>query len=61
MNTYNRHLFPADIRSYTVWLVYRFNPGPRDIEDLLTERGITVLWRTEGESGMGSWRAGQLS
>jgi putative transposase len=42
MNTYKRHRFPPDIISYAVWLYYRFNLCHRDIEDLLSERGITV-------------------
>jgi len=42
MNTYKRHRFPPEIFSYAVWFYYRFNPGHRDIEDLLAERGITV-------------------
>ena len=42
MNTYRRHRFPPDIISYAVWLYYRFNLSHRDIEDLLSERGITV-------------------
>jgi putative transposase len=42
MNTYERHRFPPDIISYTVWLYYRFNLSHRDIEDLLAERGLTV-------------------
>jgi putative transposase len=42
MNTYKRHRFPPDIISYVVWLYYRFNLSHRDIEDLLTERGIIV-------------------
>jgi putative transposase len=42
MNTYKRHRFPPDIISYAVWLYCRFNLSHRDIEDLLTERGITV-------------------
>jgi len=42
MNTYKRHRFPPDIISYAVWLYFRFNLSHRDIEDLLTERGITV-------------------
>jgi len=42
MNTYKRYRFLPDIISYTVWLYYRFNLGHRDIEDLLSERGITV-------------------
>jgi putative transposase len=42
MNTYKRHRFPPDIISYAVWLYFRFNLSHRDIEDLLSERGITV-------------------
>ena len=42
MNTYERHRFPPDIISYTVWLYHRFNLSHRDIEDLLAERGIIV-------------------
>jgi putative transposase len=42
MNTYKRHRFPPDIISYVVWLYYRFNLSHRYIEDLLSERGITV-------------------
>ena len=42
MNTYKRHRFPPDIISYAVWLYYRFNLSHRDIEDLLSERGIIV-------------------
>ncbi len=40
MNTYKRHRFPPDIISYAVWLYYHFNLSHRDIEDLLSERGI---------------------
>ncbi len=39
---YKRHRYPPDIIQYAVWLYYRFNLSPRDIEDLLAERGITV-------------------
>jgi putative transposase len=42
MNIYKRHRFPPDIISYAVWLYYRFNPCLRDIEDPVTQRGITV-------------------
>jgi len=42
MNTYQRHRFSPDIISYSVWLYYRFSLSPRDIEELLAERGITV-------------------
>lgn len=46
MNTYKRHRFPPDISSYAVWLYYRFNLSQRDIEDLLSERGVTVSYET---------------
>lgn len=36
------HRFLPDIVSYTAWLYSRFNLSHRDIEDLLTERGIAV-------------------
>ena len=42
MNMYKRHRFPPDIISYAVWLYHRFSLSHRDIEDLLTERGVTV-------------------
>jgi putative transposase len=42
MNTYQRHRFPPEIISYTVWLYYRFNLSHRDIEDLLAKRGTNV-------------------
>jgi putative transposase len=42
MNSYKRHRFPPDIISYALWFYCRFNLSHRDIEDLLTERGITV-------------------
>ena len=46
MNTYKRHRFPPDIISYAVWLYYRFNLSHRDIEDLLSERGIEVSYES---------------
>jgi transposase-like protein len=47
MDTNKRHRFSPDIISYAVWLYYRFNLSHRRcagpfIENLLTERGITV-------------------
>ena len=44
MNTHKRHQFLLDIISYAVWLYHRFNLSYRDIENFLTERGITVFW-----------------
>ena len=45
-NLYKRHRFPPEIIQYTVWLYYRFNLSHRDIEDLLTERGIAVSYES---------------
>lgn len=44
MNIYKRHRFPPEIIQYAVWLYYRFNMSYRDIEDLLSERGILVSY-----------------
>jgi putative transposase len=43
---YKRHRFPPEIIQYTVWLYYRFNLSHRDIEDLLSERGIEVSYES---------------
>jgi putative transposase len=43
-NIYKRYRFPSEIIQYAVWLYYRFNLSHRDIEDLLTERGINVTY-----------------
>ncbi len=57
MNIYKRYLFPPEIIQYTVWLYHRFNLSHRDIEDLLSERGIAVsyeairLWRAVDQYG----------
>lgn len=45
-NLYKRHRFPSDIIQYIVWLYHRFNMSHRDIEDLLTERGIEVSYES---------------
>ena len=45
-NPYKRHRFPADVIQYAVWLYYRFNLSHRDIEDLLSERGIYVSYES---------------
>jgi putative transposase len=41
---YKRHRFPPEIIQYTVWLYYRCNISHRDVEDLLSERGILVSY-----------------
>ena len=50
MNTktlsYQRHRFPTEIISHTVWLYHRFCLSFREVEELLAERGITVTYET---------------
>ena len=43
---YKRHRFPSEIIQHAVWLYYRFNLSCRDIEDLLSERGIEVSYES---------------
>jgi putative transposase len=43
---YVRHRFPPGIISYAVWLYYRHCLSFRDVNDLLTERGIVVSYET---------------
>ena len=47
MNIYKRHRFPPEIIQYAVWLYYRFNMSYRDIEDLLSERGMRRFKSTQ--------------
>ena len=43
---YSRHRFSPQIISHTVWLYHRFTLSFRDVEDLLTERGILVSYES---------------
>ena len=43
---YKRHRFPSEIIQHAVWLYYRFNLSCRDIEDLLSGRGIEVSYES---------------
>lgn len=43
---YKRHRFPPEIIQYTVWLYHRFNLSHRDIEDLMSQRGIEVSYES---------------
>lgn len=43
---YKRHRFPSEIIQHAVWLYHRFNMSHRDIEDLLSERGIEVSYES---------------
>ena len=44
--SYRRHRFPGSIIQHAVWLYFRFPLSYRDIEDLLSERGIDVTYET---------------
>jgi putative transposase len=43
---HNRHRFPAEIISHTVWLHHVFSLSLRDVELILAERGIVVSYET---------------
>ncbi len=43
---YHGYRFPPEIISRAVWLYHRFCISFRDVEDLLTERGIVVSYET---------------
>src|SRR6266851_5741252 len=40
--SYSRHRFPPDVIRCAVWLYVRFTLSYRDVEDLLTERGLAI-------------------
>jgi len=44
--SYQRHRFPSEIISHAVWLYHRFCLSFREVEELLTEHGITVTYET---------------
>jgi putative transposase len=44
--SYQRHRFPSEIISHTVWLYHRFCLGFREVEELLAERGITITYES---------------
>ena len=44
--SYKRHRFPPDVIRYAVWLYFRFTLSLRDVEELLSQRGIEVSYET---------------
>ena len=44
--TFKRYRFPPAIIRHAVWLYARFTLSYRDIEDLLTERGLDISYET---------------
>jgi putative transposase len=43
-NRYKNHRFPAEIISHGVWLYFRFCLSYRDVEELLSARGVIVTY-----------------
>jgi putative transposase len=43
---YKGFRFPPEIISHAVWLYFRFSLSFRDVEELLTQRGIVVSYET---------------
>jgi putative transposase len=41
---YKNHRFPVEIISHAVWLYFRFCLSFRDVEELLSERGVIVTY-----------------
>ena len=44
--TYAGYRFPPEVIHQAIWLYLRFTLSFRDVENLLTERGITVSYET---------------
>ena len=45
-SSYRRHCFPAAVIQQAVWLYFRFPVSLRDVEDMLSQRGIDVSYET---------------
>ena len=43
-DSYKNHRFPSEILVHAVWLYQRFSLCLREVEELLTERGVTVSY-----------------
>ena len=44
--TYKRYRYPIEIIRHCIWLYYRFSLSYRDVELLMTERGIIVSYES---------------
>ncbi len=42
--SYSGYRFPTEIIQQAIWIYVRFTLSFRDVEDLLTERGIVVFY-----------------
>src|SRR6266446_6016253 len=46
---YQRHRFPSEIISHYVWLYFRFSLSFRDVEELMSSRGVSLTYETVRE------------
>jgi putative transposase len=46
---YHRHRFHAEIISHCVWLYFRFSLSFRDVEELMSSRGVSLTYETVRE------------
>ncbi len=44
--SYKRHRYPSEIMSHAIWLYYRFSMSFRDVEELMTARGVVLSYET---------------
>ena len=46
VSLYHRHRFPSEIISHCVWLYFRFSLSFRDVEELMSSRGVSLSYET---------------
>ncbi len=46
---YQRHRFPSEIISHCVWLYFRFSLSFREVEELMSSRGVSLTYETVRE------------
>jgi putative transposase len=46
---YHCHRFPPEIISHCVWLYFRFSLSFRDVEELMSSRGVALTYETVRE------------
>jgi hypothetical protein len=49
VSLYHRHRFPSEIISHCLWLYFRFSLSFRDVEELMSSRGVVLSYETVRE------------
>ena len=49
VSLYHHHRFPSEIISHCVWLYFRFSLSFRDVEELMSSRGVSLSYETVRE------------